>query len=152
MPIDSVQALWAPKIVHQSLAIVWRHLYHYDKTVLQWFFFVGWATLRCLSATPHPIWGQWGSILIVHYSMIVLKPAIFIIMAVVRYNHIPIYSLPCRFRIGFAVLDPGRRRWCNVTWKTIVHVHTTQIDRKMMHTCSLTVTYLSLINYNLLIL
>ena len=28
-----------------------------------------------------------GSILLVHYSMIVLKPAILIIMAVVRYNH-----------------------------------------------------------------
>ena len=47
------------------------------------FVFFGWAISRCLSTTPHPIWGQGGSILLVHYSMIVLKPAILIIMAVI---------------------------------------------------------------------
>ena len=31
--------------------------------------------------------GKGGSILLVHYSMMVLKPAIWIVMAVVRYNH-----------------------------------------------------------------
>ena len=40
-------------------------------------FYVGWAIFRCLSPTPHPIDGQGGSILLVHYSMIILKPAIF---------------------------------------------------------------------------
>ena len=50
-------------------------------------FFVGWAISRCLSTTPHPIWGQGGSILLVHCCMLVLKPAILIIMAVVRHNH-----------------------------------------------------------------
>ena len=45
------------------------------------------------------IWGQGDIILLVHYSMITLKPAILIIMAVVRYNHTPIYRMPCCFRI-----------------------------------------------------
>ena len=42
------------------------------------FFFVGWAISRCLSTTPHPIEGQGGSILPVHYSMIILKPAVLV--------------------------------------------------------------------------
>ena len=28
--------------------------------------FFGWAISRCLSTTPHPMGGQWGSIFIVH--------------------------------------------------------------------------------------
>ena len=39
-------------------------------------FFVGWAISRCLSSTPHPIEGQGGRILLVHYFLIILKPAI----------------------------------------------------------------------------
>ena len=70
--------------------------------IAQKMFFVGWAISRCLSTIPHPIGGQGGSILFVHYSMIILKPAILIIMAVVRYNHTPIYRLPCCIR-----LQPG---------------------------------------------
>ena len=41
-------------------------------------FFVGFAISRFLSTTPHPIEGQGGSILLVHYSMILLKPAILV--------------------------------------------------------------------------
>ena len=37
--------------------------------------FFGWAISRYLSTTPHPIEGQGGNILLVHYSMIILKPA-----------------------------------------------------------------------------
>ena len=55
---------------------------------------VGWAISRCLSTTSHPIGGQGGSILLAHYSMITLKPAIFEKMAVVMYNQIPIYNSP----------------------------------------------------------
>ena len=45
-------------------------------------FFVGCAISRCLSTTLHPMnrargAGGGGSILLVHYSMIMLKPAIF---------------------------------------------------------------------------
>ena len=43
---------------------------------------------------PHPIDRAGGSILLVHYSMIILKPAIFEPMAVVRYDHTPIYNSP----------------------------------------------------------
>ena len=39
--------------------------------------FVGWAISRSLSTTIHPIEGQGGSTLLVHYSVIILKPAIF---------------------------------------------------------------------------
>ena len=48
-------------------------------SLLQLFFVVvvGWAISKCLSTTPHPVRGQVGCILLVHYSMIVLKPAIF---------------------------------------------------------------------------
>ena len=46
---------------------------------------------------PHPIGGQGGSILLVHYSLIVLKPANLIIIAVVRYNHNPIYCFVVAF-------------------------------------------------------
>ena len=42
-------------------------------------FFVGWAISRSLSTTPHPIKGQGGSILLVHYSLITLKPAILVL-------------------------------------------------------------------------
>ena len=55
-----------------------------------------------------------GSILLVHYSMIVLKPAILIKMAVVRYNHTPIYHLPCHFRIQPGIITGcpiGRQVW-----------------------------------------
>ena len=52
--------------------------------------FVGWAISRCLSTAPHLMVGQEDSILLVHYSMIILKPAIWYLMAVVRYNHIVI--------------------------------------------------------------
>ena len=65
---------------------------------------VGWAISRCFSTTPHPIEGQGGSIFLVHYFMIVVKPAILIIMAVLRYNHTPIYRLPCRFRIQTGII------------------------------------------------
>ena len=41
-------------------------------------FFVGWAIPRCISTTPHPIVGQGGGILLVHCSMIILKPAILV--------------------------------------------------------------------------
>ena len=41
------------------------------------------AISRCLSTTPHLIGGYGGSILLVHESMIILKPAIFDQMAVV---------------------------------------------------------------------
>ena len=68
-------------------------------------FFFGWAISRCLSTTPHPIGGQGGSILLVHCFMIIPKPAILIIMAIVRYNHTPIYRLPCRFRIFVCYLS-----------------------------------------------
>ena len=37
--------------------------------------------------------GARGIILLAYYSMILLKPAILIIMAVVRYNHILMYGL-----------------------------------------------------------
>ena len=40
-------------------------------------FFVSWAISRSLSTAPHPIQGQGSSILLVLYSMIILKPAIF---------------------------------------------------------------------------
>ena len=76
-------------------------------------FFVGWAISRCLSNTPHPIGGQGGSVLLVHYSMIMLKPAILILMAVVRYNHTPIHRLTCRF-----IIQP-------VCLSLINHVHPT---------------------------
>ena len=39
--------------------------------------------------------GQGGSILLVHYSLIVLKPDILDLMTVGRYNHFPISSLEC---------------------------------------------------------
>ena len=43
--------------------------------------------------------GQGGSILLVHYSMVVLKPAILIFtMVEVRYDHIPIYTYHAFFR------------------------------------------------------
>ena len=62
----------------------------------KFFVVVGCTISRCLSATPHPMGGQGGSILIVHKSVIILKPAILELMAVVRYDHIPIYnSLSC---------------------------------------------------------
>ena len=57
-----------------------------NKFLPSFLFVVGLAISRCLSTTPHPIWGQGGSTLLVPYSLIVLKPAILIIMAVVRYN------------------------------------------------------------------
>ena len=76
-------------------------------------FFVGWAISRCLSNTPHPIGGQGDSVLLVHYSMIMLKPAILILMAVVRYNHTPIHRLTCRF-----IIQP-------VCLSLINHVHPT---------------------------
>ena len=44
---------------------------------LFFFFFVGCAISRCLSTTPHPMNRAGGSILLVHYSMIILRPAIF---------------------------------------------------------------------------
>ena len=62
-------------------------------------FFVGWPISRCLSTTPHTIGGQQGTILLVHYYMIILKPAIFEYMAVVRYDHTPFYNSPSRVRI-----------------------------------------------------
>ena len=83
--------------------------WHSATNSLNLFFLAGWAISRCLSTTPHPIWGQGGRILLVHYSMIVLKPAILIIMAVVRYNHTPIYRLPCCFRI-----QPGIITECQI--------------------------------------
>ena len=50
-------------------------------------FFLAWPS-QDVFLLPHIPWiGQGGSILLVHYSMIVLKPDILIIMAVVRYNH-----------------------------------------------------------------
>ena len=58
------------------------------------FFFVGWAIWRCLSTTPHPMIRARGSILLVLYSMIILEPAIFYIMVVVRYNHTLVYNSP----------------------------------------------------------
>ena len=53
---------------------------------------------------PTPIGGQSGSKLVVHYSMIILKPAILIIMTVVRYNHTPIYRLPCGIRLQLGII------------------------------------------------
>ena len=44
--------------------------------------------------THIPWLGQWGSILLVLYSMIILEPAIFYIMVVVRYNHTLVYNSP----------------------------------------------------------
>ena len=46
--------------------------------------FFGWAISRCLSTTPHPINRARGSVLLVHYSMIILKPAIFSALDFVR--------------------------------------------------------------------
>ena len=43
-----------------------------------------------LPPTSHE--GQGGSILLVHYSVMVIKPVIFDLMTVVRYNHTPIYN------------------------------------------------------------
>ena len=40
-------------------------------------FFVGCAISRCLSTTPHPMNRATGNILLVHYSMIIPKPATF---------------------------------------------------------------------------
>ena len=56
-------------------------------------YFVGWAFSRCLTTTPHPINRAGGSIFLVLYSMIILKPAIFrFLLAVVSYNHTLIYN------------------------------------------------------------
>ena len=56
-------------------------------------FFVGWAISRCLSTTPHPInrargWYTSCSLLYGH----TFTSHFCILMAVVRYNHIPIYT------------------------------------------------------------
>ena len=60
-------------------------------TMLLWrFFFVGWAISRCLSTTLHPINRARGGILLVLYSMV--SSHFCILMAVVRYNHIPTLS------------------------------------------------------------
>ena len=42
---------------------------------------------------PTSHWWAGGSIRLVHYTMIILKPAILELMAVVRYDHIPIVEL-----------------------------------------------------------
>ena len=53
--------------------------------------FFGWA-IQDVFLLPHvPQGGQGGSILLVHYSMIIRYTAIFDTMTVVRYDHIPIY-------------------------------------------------------------
>ena len=61
-------------------------------------FFVGWAISRCLSTTPHPVEGQGGSIHLLHYSMIVHKPAILVEVCLFHPNqyHLYICSGPAR--------------------------------------------------------
>ena len=59
-----------------------------------WPIFFGLAISRCLSTTPHPIWRQGGSILLVHYSMIVLKAAIkFVLTYLMQVSDIRWWSL-----------------------------------------------------------
>ena len=65
-----------------------------------WFAFLCWLGHLKMSfyyLTSHR--GQGGSILLVHYSLVVLKPAILIFtMVEVRYDHIPIYTYHAFFR------------------------------------------------------
>ena len=43
--------------------------------------------------------GRGCSILLVHLTVIILKPAVLELMEVVRYDQTPIYNLPSRVRI-----------------------------------------------------
>ena len=60
-------------------------------------FFVGCAISRCLSTTPHPMNRARGSILLVHHFMIILMPAIFVLMTIVRYDHNVCFEMSKRF-------------------------------------------------------
>ena len=90
-----LQVTW-PVFANQSALFQNR----YTRWLVTLLFFVGWAISRCLSTTPHPTGGQGGSILLVHDSMIMLKPAILCTMVVVRYS-----NLKCVYDIDSLILE-----------------------------------------------